>query len=149
SGQGDVRSNARAFFGDRFFRNLHQNLLALAQEIGNCRLAAFAPRGATTSTTGRSTTTIPRCSTLSLGRFRGGFSFFRHGKLFVVRLGQLSLDRVIRRFDVFRVAVCLVVSVRFAGWPFRRTPAPPAATSGSELFVHTTSGNACFRIWKG
>jgi hypothetical protein len=42
--QSDVRSNARAFLGDRLFGNLHQNLLAFAQEIGNGRLSAIVSR---------------------------------------------------------------------------------------------------------
>ena len=42
--QSDVRSNARAFLGDRLFGNLHQNLLAFAQEIGDGRLCAIVSR---------------------------------------------------------------------------------------------------------
>src|SRR5689334_20245703 len=41
SGQSDVRSDPRAFLGDRFFRNLHEDLLPFTQQIGNRRLAAI------------------------------------------------------------------------------------------------------------
>ena len=42
SRQRDVRRDARAFLGDRFFRDLDQDLLAFAQQIGNRRLMPFA-----------------------------------------------------------------------------------------------------------
>src|SRR6185369_7552804 len=40
--QRDVRRNARAFFSDWLFRDLDQNLLAFAQEVGDRRLVSFA-----------------------------------------------------------------------------------------------------------
>src|SRR5207237_5764776 len=35
--QGNVAGNARAFFADRFLRDLHQNFLAFFQKIGDLR----------------------------------------------------------------------------------------------------------------
>ena len=44
SRQCDVRSDARAFLGDRFFCDLDQYLLTFAQQVGNRRLVSLAPR---------------------------------------------------------------------------------------------------------
>src|SRR5438128_10728769 len=64
AGQSDMRSNARAFFRDRFFCNLHENFLTFAQEIGNRRLLAFVPWIPPPPT--RRTGTASRCGRLNI-----------------------------------------------------------------------------------
>src|SRR2546423_2821595 len=48
--QSDVRSNAGAFLRDWLFRDLHENLLSLPQQIGNRCLFPFMPGIPATST---------------------------------------------------------------------------------------------------
>src|SRR6266498_5852680 len=89
AGQSDVRSYPRSLLGDWFLRNLNQDFLAFAQQIGNRRLATlFAPSRTTSSapsTSGRTTLT-PLGSLLSfLGLDR--FSIFNRDLLFIKHLG--------------------------------------------------------------
>ncbi len=150
----DVRSNARALLGDRLFGNLHQNLLAFAQEVGDRRLRALAPRGAA-ATAGRSATTIARscfCDFTRLGRLLGFFDRnlgFLNLKWIIGHLRRLSLERLARRFDVVtRIVISIhVVALDDSRRLFRAT-ASPSTASGGELFMRASAGDARFRVGK-
>ena len=149
----DVRSNARALLGNRLFGNLHQNLLAFAQEIGDCRLRALAPCGAAVATAGRSTTTIARSYCRDFpgwGRLFGLFDCSLgslNRKWVIGHLRQLSLERIARHLCVVAM---IVISVHFVALDgsrrlFRAT-ASPSTASGGELFMRASAGDACFRV---
>src|SRR2546427_528785 len=81
------------------------DVLPRAQEIGNRRLRALAPRGAS-ATAGRSATTIARScfrDFISLRCHLGLFDrnlYFLNLKWVIGHLRRLSLERLARRFDV-------------------------------------------------
>src|SRR5439155_27046273 len=135
AGQNDVGSNSRAYLGDRFLRNLHQNLLALAQKIRNHRLLVLAPRRAAASAWAR-TSTFARRRLGSFLRYRGDFSNnFRR---------CLRFDWF-KRVDSFSLAVSAIGfdgAVRFLVRPATSAPTTP----GRKLFVRAPGGDAGFGV---
>jgi hypothetical protein len=71
AGQRNVRSYARAFFSNRFFGNLDQYFLTLAQKVGDRWLITIATRKATALT---ATTASPIARGRRLCRWSGGWT---------------------------------------------------------------------------
>src|SRR6185437_8754610 len=81
SRQRDVAGNARAFFADWLFRDLHQNFLAFFQQVADERqMLRFTARETSSSATSAATIALSATATvevgaaraLSVGRSRGG-----------------------------------------------------------------------------
>src|SRR5437868_12435001 len=85
--QRNVRSNARALFGDGLFGDLNQNLLALAQQIRNRGLHAIMPGRPATTTSWR-----PPLAWRSVMRLYGFGRFFRNHYRLFDHLGCLRFD---------------------------------------------------------
>src|SRR5438105_1321105 len=145
----DVRSNARALLGDRLFGNLDQNLLAFAQEVGDRRLRALAPRGAAAAMTRGSATTVARSCFRDFTRLRGLFRLFDRNFCFLSRkwiighLRRLCLEPITLRFCIVTI---IVISVHFVALDASRrllwATTSPSTASGGELFMRASTGDA-------
>src|ERR1043165_235588 len=142
SWQSDVRSNARAFFSNRLFGDLHKNFLTFVQQFADGDLLAFM--------TWLTSTSALRSWPASSARSRlGGFTVSSFAWR-IVRGHLLSSGFCLLRLSgldgssFFVLSIC-AVGVR-SGGRFRRAPSTSSAPARRKLFMRTTGSDAGFGV---
>src|SRR5690349_16753698 len=128
-----MRSDPCAFFCDRFFGDLDEDLLTLAQQFADRHLFAFmawlSPTTARSGAPGRTGRRLARIFLSYLGSW-----FFRHGFLFgrCQRCSFFGFDRF-SRFILSVRAIAFTCTASGFG-----SPTAAAAASGRKLFVRVS-----------